>query len=107
MICDRLQALLEELNISQRQFALKISLDPGYFSKIVHGKVNPPHRILLLIENVFNVNKGWLERGEGEMFSDKDISMTKRSVLELIDSLDDNQVIAVSSFMKYLIDNKE
>ena len=51
MIHDRLKILLNELNISQRQFATKINLDPGYFSKIMRGKVNPPDRILLLIEN--------------------------------------------------------
>ena len=55
MICDRLKILLGELNISQRQFAMKINLDAGYFSRIMQGKVNPPDRILLLIENVFNV----------------------------------------------------
>lgn len=102
MISDRLKILLKELNISQRQFAMKINLDAGYFSKIIQGKVNPPDRILLLIENVFHVNKRWLENGEGEMFSDQGISLAKRQVLEAIDTLSDEQVHAVSSFIKYL-----
>lgn len=102
MICDRLKILLNELNISQRQFAMKIHLDPGYFSKIIQGKVNPPDRILLLIENVFNVNKTWLETGEGEIFSNQGISLAKKQVLESIDMLTDEQVEAVSSFLKYL-----
>ena len=106
MICDRLKTLLNELNISQRQFAMKIHLDPGYFSKIMQGKVNPPDRILLLIENVFNVNKSWLETGEGEIFSNQGISLTKKQVLESIDSLTDEQVNAVSSFIKYLTENR-
>ena len=98
MICDRLKILLDELNISQRQFAIKINLDPGYFSRIVQGKVNPPDRILLLIENVFNVSKDWLENGQGEIFSNHGISLAKKQVLESIDSLNDEQVNAVSSF---------
>lgn len=105
MICDRLKTLLNELNISQRQFAIKIHLDPGYFSKIMQGKVNPPDRILLLIENVFHVNKSWLETGEGEIFSNQGISLAKKQVLESIDSLTDEQVNAVSSFIKYLTEN--
>lgn len=107
MISERLKALLNELNISQRQFAMKINLDAGYFSRIMQGKVNPPDRILLLIENVFNVNKKWLEEGEGEMFSTQGTSLAKRQVLESIDALNDEQVNAVSSFIKYLTESKK
>ena len=107
MICDRLKILLKTLNISQRQFAIKINLDAGYFFFIMQGKVIPPDRILLLIENVFNVNKNWLENGEGEMFSTQGLSLAKKQVLESIEALTDEQVNAVSSFIKYLTDNKE
>lgn len=107
MISERLKILLSELNISQRQFAKKIDLDAGYFSRIVQGKVNPPYRILLLIENVFHVNKNWLENGEGEIFSTQGISLTKKQILETIDTLNDEQVNAVSSFLKYLTENRE
>lgn len=106
MIHERLRILLKELDISQRQFAMKIHLDTGYFSKIIQGKVNPPDRILLLIENVFNVNKDWLENGQGEIFSNQGISLAKKQVLESIDSLNDEQVNAVSSFIKYLTESK-
>lgn len=86
---------------------MKINLDAGYFSRIIQGKVNPPDRILLLIENVFHVNKQWLENGEGEIFSNQGISLTKRQVLEAIDTLSDEQVNAVSSFIKYLMEEKK
>lgn len=107
MICDRLKILLKELNISQRQFAMKINLDAGYFSKIIRGKVNPPDRILLLIENVFNVNRDWLKNGQGEIFSNQGLSLAKKQVLESIESLNDEQVNAVSSFIKYLTENSK
>lgn len=106
MICERLKILLNELNISQRQFAMKINLDAGYFSRIIQGKVKPPDRILLLIENVFNVNKDWLENGVGEIFATQGISLAKKQVLESIDSLNDDQVNAVSTFIKYLTEEK-
>jgi transcriptional regulator with XRE-family HTH domain len=102
MIHERLKILLKELGISQRQFALAINLDPGYFSRIIQGKVTPPDRILLLIENVYNINKDWLEQGTGEIFSNQGVSLAKKQVLESIDSLNDEQVNAVSSFIKYL-----
>lgn len=104
MVSERLKILLKELNISQRQFAIRINLDPGYFSKIVQGKATPPDRILLLIENVFHVNKRWLEYGEGEIFSTQDVSPARRQVLEAIGTLNDDQVHAVSSFIRYLVE---
>lgn len=107
MICERLKILLKELNMSQRQFAMKINLDAGYFSRIMQGKVNPPARILLLIENVFNVNKNWLENGEGDIFATQGTSLAKKQVLESIDTLNDEQVHAVSAFIKYLTEDSE
>lgn len=102
MVAERLRILLQKLKISQREFARKINLDPGYVSRILQGKVTPPLRILLLIENVFHVNKHWLENGKGSMFAPQDISSTKKQVLDLIDCLNDEQVHAVSAFIKYL-----
>lgn len=102
MISERLKILLKELKLSQRQFAMKINLDAGYFSKIIQGKVKPPDRILLLIENVFNVNKNWLENGEGEIFCDKGISLAKKQALEIIDTFNNEQVKAVLAFINSL-----
>lgn len=102
MLYQRLKYLLKELNLSQRQFALKLGLDPGYFSRIVQGKVTPPDRILLLIEGVFHVNGTWLRTGNGDPFTDKDVSPIKQEMLDMIDKLDDNEVKAVLSFLHYL-----
>lgn len=102
MVSDRIKILLQELGLSQRQFAMRINLDAGYFSKIVQGKVNPPNRILLLIETVFGVNKSWLEEGEGEIFLESSASVTKRKLLNTIELLNEEQLAAVEAFIKYL-----
>jgi len=106
MLRDRLKILLKELNLSQRQFSLKINLDPGYFSKIMLGKVDPPDRILLLIESVFGVNKEWLEEGKGEIFSFHGISLGKKQLLATIETLTNEQADAVSAFIRYLLEEQ-
>ncbi len=106
MIHDRLKILLKELDLSQRQFAKKINLDAGYFSRIVQGKATPPDRILLLIENVFHVNKNWLEKGEGEIFSAQGVSSAKKQLLEKLDLLTDEQIKAVLAFVRYLTEDR-
>ena len=99
MINERLKILLNELGMSQRQFAMKIDLDPGYFSRIIQGKATPPKRILLLIENVFHVNKSWLENGEGEIFTSQGVSLAKKQILDIIETLNDEQINAVFTFI--------
>lgn len=102
MLQDRLKDLLAELDISQRQFAMKIGLDPGYFSRIIRGKQEPTERLFLLIEGVFHVNRKWLESGDGPIFRDSGLSKTRKDVLELIGDLDEEQLKAVLAFLQYL-----
>ncbi|MFQ8599959.1 MAG: helix-turn-helix domain-containing protein [Oscillospiraceae bacterium] len=107
MLNTRLRELISDLGLSQRQFAKRINIDPGYLSRILQGKVTPPDRILLLIENMFNVSKQWLEEGKGEMYSNSSMSMAKRHVLEMVDTLNDEQVDAVSAFLEFLKKDNE
>ena len=67
-INENLKILLKELGLSQRQFAQALYLDPGYFSKIIQGKMPLNSRLQLLIENTFKVNGDWLRTGEGDIF---------------------------------------
>lgn len=103
MIHERLRILLKALNMSQNEFAKRINLNTGYVSRIIRGINIPPRRILLLIETVFGVNKEWLENGEGEIFATQ-CSPTRRELLPLIESLNEEQVKAVTAFVKYLKD---
>lgn len=102
MIATQLKELINQLGLSQRQFALKIDLDPGYLSRILQGKATPPARILILIENVFNVNRKWLEFGTGETFTNQGVPFVKKQVLAIIDTLDERQLEALKAFLTYL-----
>lgn len=104
MYHERLKILLRELGISQRQFALQIGIDAGYFSRILSGKAIPSSKILLLIESVFNVNKEWMENGSGEIFSSKRVPAVKKQILQTLDELSEEQLRAVLAFIKYLSD---
>lgn len=64
----RLILLRKELKLTQREFAEKILVAPGFIGTMEIGerKVNP--RIMKIISSTFNVNLQWLETGEGDMF---------------------------------------
>jgi len=65
---ERLALVRKTLDLTQREFAQKISVTTGFVGSMEIGdrKVNP--RIMKLISSIFNVNLQWLETGEGEMF---------------------------------------
>lgn len=106
MLAERVKALIGELGLSQRQFSLKVDIDTGYLSKIIQGKVVPSDRILKVIANTFDVNIEWLKTGEGEMFTSDSNTASRRRVLGLIDSLDDNQLDQVTKFIKCFLEEE-
>ena len=105
MISDRLKILLKELNMSQRQFAIMIDINEGYFSRVIQGKSQPSSKLLSIIEKTFKVNIQWLEHGEGEIFTSNE-SLNKKKIIAILDTLNEDQLIAVSSFIKYLTEKK-
>ncbi len=56
------------LKLTQKDFAEKIGLKRSSLSVIEAGYVNLTDRNIEFICSMFNVNKKWLESGEGEIF---------------------------------------
>ncbi len=104
MIRERLQILLEVTGLTKRQFALKINLDPSYFYRIMQGKVIPSDRIIRVIASVFDVSFEWLKTGEGDMIPHESLSLPKRQVFELIETLEDEQVESIIKYIKCFFD---
>lgn len=100
IITENLKLLLQALNMSQRQFAQRLYLDPGYFSKIIQGKMPLNSRLQLLIESSFKVNGEWLRTGEGEMFQVPSDSAVKSRVLEEVEKLNESQLLLLESFIR-------
>ena len=67
-INERLAFLRKYLKLTQVVFAKDISISNGYLASMELGNRRINHRIIRLICSTYNVNKRWLETGEGEMF---------------------------------------
>ena len=78
---ERLALVRKTLQLTQREFAEKISVATGFVASMEIGdrKVNP--RIMKLVSSIFNINLRWLETGEGEMF----YTDTEKEIEEIID----------------------
>lgn len=57
------------LKISQTEFAESVGATRGVIVNLESGLTTPKPQLLDLIARVYNVNREWLESGEGEIFS--------------------------------------
>ena len=67
-IGERIKQLRKTLGLSQEEFARKIGKTKTAISYYESGKRKPEKTTLKLIEEVYNVNPQWLEKGKGEIF---------------------------------------
>ena len=97
-INERIRELRERLNISQTEFAENLGSGRGIIKNIEEGRTLPKPQLIDLIARVFNVNRTWLETGEGEMFVE--MSRAEKIGRFVSDVLEDEP----DSFRRKLID---
>ena len=68
MLVNRMKAVRETLNLSQREFGEKLGVSRDVISNIEYGRVPPKKLLLQHMCQQYKVNEHWLETGEGEMF---------------------------------------
>lgn len=67
---ERLLTLRKELKLTQSEFAKKIQISRSHLSGLENGTRNFTERVISDICREFDVNRNWLENGEGDMFID-------------------------------------
>ena len=92
---DRLKELRKKLGLKQRDIAERLGVDTGSVGQWESGiRLIPKTRIYQLCKE-YNVNRHWLETGEGEMFEPKvepEVDEIKRQFVEaIIKQLTDDQ----------------
>lgn len=96
-IRDRVKILRKHLNLSQTEFASKLSLERSAISLIERKQRNVTERSIKDICREFNVNEQWIRTGKGNMFSE-----TPNSVLEQLGVQYDMNELEIIFLSKYL-----
>ena len=68
---DRLKELRKSLNMTQQEFADRVSSKQSSIAQYEIGRSAPPDPLVTLICREFNVNETWLRFGDGEMFRER------------------------------------
>jgi transcriptional regulator with XRE-family HTH domain len=87
-IKERIKAVRQALNLSQRDFCKGIFLSQSFYGQIETGRKTPNERVYELICNKYKVNKEWLLTGKGEMFSETPPDVEVDLLIEIYKELD-------------------
>lgn len=87
MISERFKQLRDELGKSQTEFGAGIGVSRSVINNIERGVTEPSDVFLNHLCDVYNVNREWLETGEGEMF---DKANQPDETAKLIESISDS-----------------
>ena len=87
MLSERFKQLRYELGKSQTEFGAGIGVSRSVINNIERGVTEPSDVFLNHICVIYNVNREWLETGEGEMF---DKSEQLDETAKLIESISDS-----------------
>jgi transcriptional regulator with XRE-family HTH domain len=76
-LAERLDFLISNLGIKQRDFAERVGFTQPYLSMIQKGtKKTPSARFFEAVAREFSVNPDWLRSGEGEVYSVPGLSLS-------------------------------
>lgn len=87
MISERFKQLRDELGKSQTEFGAGIGVSRSVINNIERGVTEPSDVFLNHLCDVYNVNREWLETGEGEML---DKANQPDETANLIESISDS-----------------
>ena len=66
---ERIEKLMKSMNLSARQFASEIHVQPGTISNMMGGRNNPSYEVIKrIMERYPTLNPEWLIAGRGEMW---------------------------------------
>lgn len=69
---ERIRKLRKHLDLTQQEFADRLSVKRGAIANYEIGRNEPTDAVISLICREFNVNEEWLRNGIGEMFVELD-----------------------------------
>lgn len=104
---DRIQLILNEQHMKQKDLACAIKVTESYVSNILKGKrCNISEALALLIEQIYGYSARWVLTGEGERYVSKstapDLSPTKKRLIAEIEKMSEPELDAIKVFIASL-----
>jgi transcriptional regulator with XRE-family HTH domain len=89
-IKERIKEVRTALNVSQQDFSKRVFISQTLLGELELGNRTVTDRTIQLITTEFNVNKDWLLKGEGEMFTAPPTDIQLEKLIDIFKKLDKN-----------------
>lgn len=104
---DRLQRILNEQHLKQKDLASAIKVTESYVSNMLKGKrINISEPLAILIEQKYGYSAQWVLTGEGDPYITQshipELSPTKKRLIAEIEKMSDAELDAVKVFIDSL-----
>lgn len=106
-LSERIQLIIKENCLKQKQFAIEIGVTESYISAILSKRnKNISHSLARLIEQKFDYNANWILTGEEPKFKQVSSTQTlsdahKKAIIQM-EKMSEDQAIAVLAFINSL-----
>lgn len=109
---DRLQLILDERHLKQKDLARTIKVTEGYVSNMLKGKrSNISESLAMLIEQTYGYKAQWILTGEGDPYSTQatipELSPAKKRVIAEIEKMSEAELDAIKVFINSLGEYKK
>lgn len=103
MYGQRFKEIRKELKMSQEELAKSLTLSRTFVAQIETEIRQPSIRTLSDVCRIYNVNKDWLESGEGNMFNELSWEDEVASIVaNLFEEKDEDDRIFKTELIKYI-----
>ena len=104
---DRLQIILNEQHLKQKDLAQTIKVTESYVSNMLNGKrTNISESLAMLIEQTYGYSAQWVLTGEGErcttQSNNPELSPAKKRLIAEIENMSEPEIDAVKVFVDSL-----
>lgn len=98
MIGDNIKQIRLENKLTQQKFAERLGISQSTVATIEGNKGAPSDQLIISICREFNINREWLETGEGEMHKPQANLSLEQMLSEM--NLTDDEILAIKSFLE-------
>ena len=100
---EKLKIIMDLNSVSANALADALNINKSIISRYLSGKMLPRQNRLDEIAVYFNVSHAWLMGYDCEMYNDS----VKSQIIKSLDSLNNEQLMEIYSFIKKLLEEKQ
>jgi transcriptional regulator with XRE-family HTH domain len=104
VLADRIQTILTEKSLNQRQFAESVYATPGYISRLLNGHMGMSNSTAMLIEKVHGYAKDWVLHGTGPKMlkngAAQGLTTLQKEIIAEIERMSDDELFFVAVYIE-------